>query len=354
MTKLLFCSLTFSSLVLAQSTAQLSGTIKDQSGAVIAGAQITATATATDLKRSVTADATGTYTLTNLPVGPYKLEATAQGFRTYVQTGIELRVADNIVINPTLALGQVSDQVQVEAAAPQVETRDTAVSQVMDSTRVVELPLNGRQVTDLIVLSGAATVSSTTSFVRNYPSVNISVAGGMHNGLTYLLDGSSHNDPINGLNLPLPFPDALQEFKLETSSLSAQYGQHSAGAVNAVPKSGTNAFHGDLFEFFRNGVFNARNFFAARRDTLKRNQYGGTIGGPIVQNRVFFFAGYQGTKTRSDAADRTGFVPTARMLAGDFSGCNFPQLHDPNTGINYAGNQIPTTQFSTQALAVVK
>src|SRR5207237_8505554 len=132
---------------------------------------ITAPAAATDLKRSVTADATGTYTLTNLPVGPYKLEATAQGFRTYVQTGIELRVADNIVINPTLALGQVSDQVQVEAAAPQVETRDTAVSQVMDSTRV--LPLNGRQVTDLIVLSGAATVSSTTSFVRNYPSVNI-------------------------------------------------------------------------------------------------------------------------------------------------------------------------------------
>src|SRR3984957_5393084 len=310
MTRLLFCSLAFSSLVLAQSTAQLSGTVKDPSGAVVAGAQVTATATATDLKRTVTADATGTYTLTNLPVGPYRLETTAPGFRTFVQTGIELRVADNIVINPTLAVGQISDQGQVEAAAPQVETPHTAVSQVMDSTRVVELPLNGRQVTDLIVLSGAATVSSTTSFVRNYPSVNISVAGGMHNALTYLLDGASHNDPINGLNLALPFPDALQEFKLETSSLSAQYGQHSAGAVNAVTKSGSNDFHGDLFEFLRNGDLNARNFFAVVPDELKRNQFGGTIGGRIIKNKLFFFGGYQGTRIIGTVSPQFAYVPT--------------------------------------------
>ncbi len=121
-----------------------------------------------------------------------------------------------------------------------------------------------------------------------------------------------------------------------------------------VVKSGTNAFHGDLFEFFRNGKMNARNFFAPRRDTLKRNQYGGTIGGPIVKERLFFFTGYQGTKTRSDPADRPGFVPTARMLAGDFSGCNFRQLRDPVTGANYPNNQIPVSQFSLQALAIVK
>ena len=165
-----------------QSSAQISGTVRDQPGAVIAAAQVTATNTDTGLKRGTVTDAAGAYTLPNLPVGPYRLEATATGFRTYVQTGILLQVADSPVINASLALGQVSDQVQVEAAAPQVETRDTGISQVMDSTRVVELPLNGRQVTDLVVLSGAAIVSATTSFVRNYPSVNISVAGGMHKG----------------------------------------------------------------------------------------------------------------------------------------------------------------------------
>jgi hypothetical protein len=206
---------------------------------------VTATQTDTGVKRSVTTDASGLYVLPDLPIGGYQLEVKAAGFRTYVQTGILLQVADKVAINPVLNLGQVTDQIQVAANAAQVETSETAVTETMDSTRVVELPLDGRQVTDLVLLSGAATVSATTSFVRDYPTVNISVAGGMHNGLTYLLDGASHNDPINGLDLPLSFPDALQEFKLETSSLSAQYGQHSAGAVNSVTKSGTNEFHGD-------------------------------------------------------------------------------------------------------------
>src|SRR5919197_4650343 len=141
----------------------------------------------------------------------------------------------------------------------------------------------------------------------------------MHNGLTYLLDGASHNDPFNNLNLPLPFPDALQEFKLETSGLSAQYGQHSAGTVNAVTKSGTNDFHGDLFEFVRNGALNARNAFARERDTLKRNQFGGTLGGPVVKDKLFFFGGYQRTSLRSDGVQNTAFIPTPAALRGDFT-----------------------------------
>jgi hypothetical protein len=136
--------------------------------------------------------------------------------------------------------------------------------------------------------------------------------------------------------------------------LTAQNGLHSAGAVSAVVKSGTNSFHGDAFEFFRNGDLNARNADAAHRDTLKRNQFGGTLGGPIIGNQLFFFGGYQGTKTRSDPADLTGFVPTDRMLAGDFSGCNLPQLKNPATGALYPNNQIQTGQFSQQALAIVK
>jgi hypothetical protein len=150
---------------------------------------------------------------------------------------------------------------------------------------------------------------------RNYPTDAISVAGGMNNGLAYLLDGGTHNDPFNGLNLPLPFPDALQEFKIETSAVTAQYGEHSAGFVNAVTKSGTNNFHGDLFEFFRNGALNARNAFALTRDSLKRNQYGGTIGGPIVKNKVLFFGGFQGTPVRSAPTTNFAYIPTPAMLA---------------------------------------
>ncbi len=357
MTRTLIGLLLAASYVWAQSTAQISGTVKDQTGAVISAAQVSAIGTDTGLKRSTMTDTSGAFVLPNLPVGPYRLEAVAQGFRMYVQTGIVLQVADNPVINPTLSLGQVADQVQVEAAAPQVETRDTGVSQVMDSTRVVELPLNGRQVTDLIVLSGAATVSSTTSFVRNYPSVNISVAGGMHNGLTYLLDGASHNDPINGLNLPLPFPDALQEFKLETSSLSAQYGQHSAGAVNAVTKSGTNQYHGDLFEFFRNGNLNALNYFAVVPDQLKRNQFGGTIGGPIRKDKLFFFGSYQGTRMIGTVSPQFAFLPTQDMLNGNWAAITSPAC---NVGRQiplkapFVNNQISPSSFSPVAVAIMK
>jgi hypothetical protein len=350
------CLLLLSGWAWGQSSAQISGTVRDQTGAVIAAAQVTATNTDTGLKRGTVTDAAGAYTLPNLPVGPYRLEATATGFRTYVQTGILLQVADSPIINPSLALGQVSDQVQVEAAAPQVETRDTGISQVMDSTRVVELPLNGRQVTDLVVLSGAATVSATTSFVRNYPSVNISVAGGIHNGLTYLLDGSSHNDPINGLNLPLPFPDALQEFKLETSSLSAQYGQHSAGAVNAVTKSGTNSLHGDLFEFFRNGYMNALNYFAKVPDQLKRNQFGGTLGGPIRKDKLFFFGSYQGTRMIGTVAPQFAFLPTQDMLNGDWTAIASPACNG-NRQLTlkapFVNNRISPSRFSPVAAAIM-
>src|SRR6185312_265464 len=141
---------------------------------------------------------------------------------------------------------------------------------------------------------------------------NISVAGGLLSGIGYTLDGTMYNNLFDAVNLPFPFPDALQEFKVETSTMTAESGTHAAAAVSAVVKSGTNEYHGDLI---------ARNFKALRRDTLKRNQFGGTLGAPIMKNKLFYFVGYQGTRTRSDPADRTGFVPTARMLAGDFSAC---------------------------------
>src|SRR3989442_5728811 len=312
----------------AQGTAELSGTVKDQSGAVLPGVEINATQTATGAKRSSVTDETGNYVLQTLPIVPYMLEAGLPGFKTYVQSGIVLQVGTNPQINIVLQIGQVAEQVEVQADAALVETRSTGIGQMIDNQRVLELPLNGRQATELIFLVGVATQTtdgSLNSGVRNYPTTVISVAGGANGGLNYFLDGGTHNDPENNLNLPLPFPDALQEFKVETSGVSAQYGHHSAGTVNAVTKSGTNAFHGDIFEFVRNGSMNARNAYALTNDGLKRNQFGGVIGGPIVKNKLFFFAGEQTTKQRSSPSANKRFIPTPQIVNGDFTTFASPQ-----------------------------
>lgn len=347
--------LALSSVVLfAQGTSQIQGVIQDATGAVIGGAEVKATQTDTGAVRTVTSSEDGTYVLSNLPIGPYRLEVSRAGFTTYVQTGIVLQVATNPTINISLQVGAVTEQIQVEANAALVETQNTSIGSIIENQRILELPLNGRNPVELIQLAGAAVPGGKNGTAGMPGGLNISIGGGLLSGVGYFLDGTLYNNPFDAVNLPFPFPDALQEFKVETSALTAQNGLHSAGAVSAVVKSGTNAFHGNVFEFFRNGKMNARNAAAARRDTLKRNQFGGTIGGPIIQSKLFFFAGYQGTRARSDPADRTGFVPTARMLAGDFSGCGFAQLRDPNTGANYPNNQIPVSQFSPQALEIVK
>lgn len=347
----------------AQSTSQITGTVKDQTGAVLPGAEVAATQTDTGAKRSVISDETGSYILTSLPIGPYRLEVMLPGFRTYVQTGIILQVNSNPTIPVVLDVGQVSEQIEVAADAALVETRSTGIGQVIDNQRVLELPLNGRQATELIFLSGMATPSlgaGLNSRVRNYPTTEVVIAGGLSNGMTYLLDGATHNDPYNNLNLPLPFPDALQEFKVETSALPAQYGHHSAAAINAVTKSGSNDFHGDLFEFLRNGIFNAKNAFAPTRDNLKRNQFGGTIGGPLIKNKLFFFAGEQVTIERSTPGQSFAFVPTPQMLNGDFTTIASAQCVSTGKVVlktpygAAAENRIDPAQFSPVALNILK
>jgi hypothetical protein len=346
--------------------AQLSGSVKDQSGAVLPGVEIKITQTDTGLTRDTVSDETGSYSLPNLPIGPYKLEAALPGFRTYVQTGIILQVGSNPTVNVLLQVGQVSEQVEVTADAAMVETRSTGVGQVITNQSVLELPLNGRNVTELLMLSGAATNTfQGGNFVSNrqYPVVAIAIAGGSPGGTFYTMDGGSHNDPGNNLNMPVPFPDALQEFKTETGAVPARFGQHANAVVNLVTKSGTNAFHGSGFEFVRNGVFNARNAYALKRDTLKRNQFGGTFGGPVFKNKLFFFGGYQGTTTRSDPSDLQAFVPTAAMLAGDFTayaspGCNSGRqvtLTAPaGASYSFTGNRINPALFEPVALKYAK
>src|SRR5262244_193865 len=195
--------------------------------------------------------------------------------------------------------------------------------------------------------------------VRNYPTIMISVAGGISNWTAYNFDGIAHNDAYNSLNLPLPFPDALQEFKVESSTLPAQYGVHASANVNVVTKSGTNNFHGDAFEFVRNGIFNARNFFAVKRDTLKRNQFGGVIGGPIKKDKLFFFGGYQRTSLRSDGVQNTAFIPTPAALAGDFTALASPQCNNGvqktlPSSLGFVNNTISPSLLSPVAVNMMK
>src|SRR5262245_24762058 len=340
-------------------TAQISGVVKDQSGALLPGAEITVTQTATGTKRSTVSNETGNYVLASLPLGPYVLEAALPGFKMYVQSGIVLQVGDNPAINIALQIGQVTEQVEVQANAALVETHSTGLGTVVDNQRVAELPLNGRNATELIFLAGMANVggSGFLNSVRNYPTVMISVAGGIANWTAYNFDGVAHNDAYNSLNLPLPFPDALQEFKVESSALPAQYGVHASANVNVVTKSGTNQLHGNAFEFVRNGIFNARDFFAPKRDTLKRNQFGGVVGGAIIKNKLFFFGGYQGTIQRSEPTQNIAYVPSTAMLEGDFSTLASTQCQPTAKTLaasqGFVDNKISPALFSPAAMKVV-
>src|SRR2546425_13327705 len=237
-----------SNSLLAQGTSQIQGVVQAATGAIIGGAEVKATQTDTGAVRTVTSGEDGTYVLSNLPLGPYRLEVSRAGFTTYVQTGIVLQVATNPTINVSLQVGAVTEQIQVEANAALVETQTTSVGTVIENQRILELPLNGRNPVELIQLAGGAIPAGRAGTAGMPGGLNFSLFGGQLNGVTYFLDGALHNNPFDAVNLPFPFPDALQEFKVETSTLTAQNGLHSAAAVNGGVKSGTHAFHGDLFQ----------------------------------------------------------------------------------------------------------
>ena len=260
------------------STAQLSGKVTDTSNAVLPGATVTVTQTDTGAvrsvvipsargathpaARSVTTDSEGAYLVSNLSPGPYRLEVALQGFKTYVQTGIVLQVAATPTINVALNLGGLEETVTVDAAAPLVDVKSAGVSEVVEGNRIVEMPLQGRDVTSLLMIIGAAVNTGSPNSRSFAGGVNVAVAGGLPFGVAYLLDGAMHNDSQNNANLPLPFPDALQEFRVATTGLTAQNGMHSGASVNAITKSGTNRFSGNLFEFNRDHRFNAVDPFA--------------------------------------------------------------------------------------------
>ncbi len=348
------------------SSAQITGQVVDSSHAVVPNAQVSMTETDTRYTRTTKTDAQGAYSLPNLPVGPYVLDITAAGFRKYEQTGIVLQVGTDVQFNATLEIGTAAESVEVTSAAEGlVETGSNSIAQVINQEQIVDLPLNGRQATQLILVSGASETAPASNMIssKNYPSsVAISVAGSQGNGTNYVLDGGDNNDSFSNVNLPFPFPDALQEFSVETSVLPARNGLRPGGMVNVVTKSGTNQLHGTLFEFLRNGDFNARNYFALLPDTERRNQFGGTVGGPIRKDKLFFFAGYQGTRTTLPLVT-TAFVPTPAALTGNFSSLesaacqsngNARTIVDPTTKVPYPNKQVPTSEFDPAALSIVK
>lgn len=369
------------SLGQAVNNAQIHGTITDPSGAAVIGARVTATQATSGLIRVTVTGSSGDYSLPNLPVGPYRLEVAAQGFQNYVQTGIALQVSENPKIDVSLQVGTVTTVAEVHADASMVTTSETSVSQVIDQQRVMDLPLDGRQLTDLILLSGASTNTSIPGndllSSKNYGNGNvtssvtatISVAGGQQNSNNYVLDGGDHVDKFSNVNMPFPFPDAVQEYSVQTSTLTARYGAHPGSVVNVITKSGTNKWHGDLFEFLRNDAVNAHHWVAPGKtenpndNALRRNQFGGTIGGPIVADRLQFFAGYQATRNFQMQAPTTVFVPTAAALGGDFSvlesatclGAGKSRtLKSPTSGKTFTGNKISPGLFNQQALNILK
>jgi hypothetical protein len=344
----------FSISLYAQGQAQIQGTVLDASGSAVPGADVKATQTQTGAVRNTTTGGDGAYVLPNLPIGPYRVEVGKQGFTTFVQTGITLQVNTNPTVDVSLKVGNVSEQVQVEANATLVETQATGIGAVIENKRILELPLNGRVATDLIALAGAV-IPQGVAGNGGYPGTQqFVINGGQSFGDAFWLDGSAFNNPWDNANMPFPFPDALQEFKVETSALTAQNGVHAGGSITAVTKGGTNSFHGDAFEFIRNGDLNGTNWATHTNDGLKRNQFGGVIGGPVKKDKIFFFFGYQGTITRQTAF-RNDLIPTTAMLAGDFSAC--PAVIaglTPAIKSLFTNNQISPTAFDPASVKLAK
>ncbi len=294
----------------AQGLGSIVGRVSDPSGASVASAKIIATQEGTGFSRTALTDAEGLYVIPSLQPAKYALSVEARGFSTSKNSGIELLADQTLTVNFSLKLGMTTEIVVVSGNAVQVDTSTSTLKQVIEQQRLVELPLNGRNAAQLTLLvpgavnspSGGADQGSTKTFPG---AVTISANGSRQNQVSYQLDGANHVDEYTNVNQPFPFPDALQEFSVQTSNYSAEYGQNAGAVVNVITRSGSNKFHSEVFEFLRNAVFNAKNFFAPLtlkdngRDQLKRNQFGGTIGGPIIHDKTFFFAGFQGTRLRN-------------------------------------------------------
>ena len=305
--------------------ATIGGSITDASGAAIAGAVVTVKDLGTNASHTVTSNGAGLYSVGQLIPGNYSVEASRSGFQTKVEMGIVLTVGESATLNLKLAVGNVKQTITVNGSAELINTSNAEISQVVGAAAIEQLPLNGRDPSSLVLLTTGTTnvLNSSVGVLQtetSFPTSTGASAGGGRQGSTYyLLDGAPNMDTYSLLSAPFPNSDATQEFRVISNSFDARYGYSPDAIVSIQTKSGTNQFHGGAFEYLRNNALNAANYFSHNVDTLKRNQFGGYLGGPIMKNELFFFANYQGTRASTAAGTNVAFTPTEAMLNGDFT-----------------------------------
>lgn len=315
----------FSCMLLAQdATGRMIGTVRDQAGALVTGARIVVTNTATGVVRETTTNASGYYQVLSLPVGSYSVSASHVGFRTASITVTGLEINQSVRVDIELRIGVATETVKVEVNAATVETINPTMASTVLEREIANAPLNGRNVLDLALLQpGVLPADNPGNGSANSATTAFSISGGRSDSNTFILDGGVNNDLLNNRVVYNPNPDSIQEFKVLTSNFTAEYGRNSGGIVTVVTKSGSNSFHGSGFEFNRNTAYNANDFISnsesQARNMLRRNQYGGTFGGPILKNKLFFFVSYQGKRQTQSATSDVGTTFTSAQIKGDFS-----------------------------------
>jgi hypothetical protein len=347
----------------ADVTGSILGVVRDRSQAVVAGAQIVVTNTQTNFKQETISGSDGSYRILVLPVGIYELSVKAAGFRLFTLTAIEVKVNDQLHLDVTLDVGTVTEQVSVEANSVQVQTENTQLGDVIDSKKMLALPLNGRSYIDLLGLQAGVAPGTAESIQQDRPVSgtlnpgNISVNGQRETANAFLVNGGDVSEGRNlGTGL-VPNLDSVQEFRLITNSFDAEYGKFSGAVMNAITKSGTNGFHGDAFWFLRNDAMDANGYFANAaglpKTALHRNQFGAVGGGPILKDRLFWFADYQGTR-ETKGAETTTTLPTADQRAGNFDPALLTGAVDgPQTGTGSAQSwaQVLSQRLNGQPVA---
>ncbi|HEV8130660.1 MAG TPA: carboxypeptidase regulatory-like domain-containing protein [Acidobacteriota bacterium] len=355
------CLPLLSALLNAQATTgTILGIITDPSGAVIPGVEVTAVNLGTNFTRTAPTNEEGQYTIRLLPVGEYRVEVALPGFRKFVQSGVILEVNRNARVDAVLQVGEQSEVVNVTGDAPLVETTTPALGQTVNQQDIQNLPLVNRDIYSLLDLT--AGVDSTSEATDNFGApMRVTLINGSSNAgagsVNYSLDGGINASGLRNTGNSAPNPDAVQEFRVITNSYSAEYGRFAGGVVDVITKSGTNRWHGSLFEFIRNEKLNANRWLPGdtqlSKEPLKRNQFGGTVGGPIVRDRTFFFASYSGLRQRQVNFANTAEPPTALERQGDFSQSRQTKPKDPATGQPFSGGIIPTVRFDPAAKQIL-
>ena len=351
----MFAPATLAPLHSQQVTGSILGSVQDPQGAAVADTKVDARNLETGLARSVQTNERGEYRLEFLPPGSYEIEVARAGFRTFRQTGITLQVGQFARVDAHLLVGDATATVTVEASAPLVNTTDATVGQTVNKEQITTLPLVNRSVYSLLNITPGVQ-NTGNAIALGFPAQRTFINGGSDatmGSVNYYLDGGSNVSSLRNTGNTPPNPDAVEEFRVDTNNYSAEYGRFGNGVINVITRSGTNEFHGSLFDFGRNTALNANTYNALVKPPLHRNQFGGSFGGPIVRNKTFIFGTYSGLRQNTTTFLNSAVVPTAAQRNGDFSAIT-KAIVDPVNGVPFAGNLIPASRFDPTAVNIIK